>query len=111
MPKKATCTARSVNAAATSTPKAANAAHKGEVCHGLRFTITDRRALRAVDLGIALATILYRRYPTQFDPAKMTRLLVHPATMDAIKAGRSLEEIHELWRSDFAERRKKYLIY
>ena len=64
--------------------------HKGEVCHGLRFTITDRRALRAVDLGIALATILYRRYPTQFDPAKMTRLLVHPATMDAIRAGQHL---------------------
>ncbi|HET7705661.1 MAG TPA: exo-beta-N-acetylmuramidase NamZ domain-containing protein [Thermoanaerobaculia bacterium] len=85
--------------------------HKGEVCHGLRFTITDRRALRAVDLGIALATILYRRYPTQFDPGKMTRLLVHPATMDAIKAGRSLEEIKAMWASDFEERRKKYLIY
>ncbi len=85
--------------------------HKGEVCHGLRFTITDRRALRAVDLGIALATILYRRYPAQFDPEKMTRLLVHPATMDAIKAGKSIEEIHELWGSDFEERRKKYLIY
>ncbi|MGZ8867522.1 MAG: exo-beta-N-acetylmuramidase NamZ domain-containing protein [Thermoanaerobaculia bacterium] len=85
--------------------------HKGEVCHGLRFTITDRKALRAVDLGVALATILYRRYPSRFDPDKMTRLLMHPATMDAIKAGKALGEIRELWRSDFAERRAKYLIY
>lgn len=85
--------------------------HKGEACGGVRFTITDRRALRSVDLGIKLATILERDYPTQFPIDEMQRLLRHPATLEAIRAGKSLDEIHALWRSDFAERRAKYLLY
>ena len=85
--------------------------HKGELCHGLRFTVTDRRSLQAVDLGISLATILYRLYPGRFDLDKTDRLLKHTATKDAIKAGKTLAEIKALWTSDFEERRSRYLIY
>lgn len=85
--------------------------HKGEACSGVRFTITDRKSLRSVDLGIAIATILARDYPAQFPLDKMQRLLRHPATLEAIRQGRSLGEIHSLWVSDFAERRAKYLLY
>jgi uncharacterized protein YbbC (DUF1343 family)/CubicO group peptidase (beta-lactamase class C family) len=85
--------------------------HKGEPCGGVRMTITDRRTLRAVDVGIAIATILERLYPAQFDENKMTRLLRHPATLDAIRAGKPLAEIRQLWPSDFGERRAKYLLY
>ncbi|HUP50393.1 MAG TPA: DUF1343 domain-containing protein, partial [Thermoanaerobaculia bacterium] len=85
--------------------------HKDEPCQGIRFTITDRRALRAVDLGVAVATILYRLYPAQFDPGKMAHLLLHPPTLEAIRAGRSLEEIRAVWGSDFEERRGRYLLY
>ncbi len=81
---------------------------KGQECGGVRMAITDRRALHAVDVGIAIATILERLYRDQFDEAKMTRLLRHAATLDAIRAGKSLDEIHALWSSDFAERRAKY---
>lgn len=83
--------------------------HKGEACGGVRFTLTDRKAFRAVDLGIALATILVRDYPSQFPLDKMQRLLRHPPTLEAIRQGKSLAEIHALWLSDFAERRAKYL--
>ena len=85
--------------------------HKGESCGGVRMTITDRQALRAVDVGIAAATILQRLYPTQFDAEKMMFLLRHRATLDAIKAGKSLAEIKALWPSDFEARRAKYLLY
>ncbi|HEX7421071.1 MAG TPA: DUF1343 domain-containing protein [Thermoanaerobaculia bacterium] len=85
--------------------------HKGESCAGVRFTITDRKTLRPVDLGIAVATILERDYPSQFPLDKMQRLVRHPATLDAIRAGKPLGEIHSLWISDFAERRAKYLLY
>ncbi len=85
--------------------------HKGESCGGVRMTITDRRALRAVDVGIAIATTLVRDYGAQFPVDKMERLLRHPATLDAIKAGKSLDEIHALWASDFEARRAKYLMY
>ena len=85
--------------------------HKGELCKGLHFNITDRRAFRAVDLGIALASILHRLYPEQFPAEKMKRLLLHPATLEAIEGGSSLNEIKALWSSDFEERRRKYLLY
>jgi Exo-beta-N-acetylmuramidase NamZ, C-terminal len=77
----------------------------------VRFSITDRKALRAVDVGISLATILERDYPSQFPIDKMQRLLRHPATLDAIRAGKSLDEIHALWAPGFEERRAKYLLY
>ncbi len=85
--------------------------HKGESCGGVRMTITDRDALRPVDVGIAIATLLYRDFPAQFPVEKMTRLLRHPATLEAIKAGKSLAEIQALWANDFAARRAKYLMY
>jgi hypothetical protein len=75
------------------------------------MTITDRRALRAVDVGIAIATTLVRDYGAQFPVDKMQRLLRHQATLDAIKAGKPLDEIHALWASDFGARRAKYLMY
>ncbi|MGZ5476573.1 MAG: exo-beta-N-acetylmuramidase NamZ domain-containing protein, partial [Thermoanaerobaculia bacterium] len=85
--------------------------HKGEVCGGVRIAITDRNALRSVDAGIAIATILQRDYPGQFPLDKIQRLLRHKPTFAAIRAGKSLDEIHALWSSDFAERRAKYLMY
>ncbi|HSP34527.1 MAG TPA: exo-beta-N-acetylmuramidase NamZ domain-containing protein [Thermoanaerobaculia bacterium] len=85
--------------------------HKGEPCGGVRMQINDRRALRSVDVGIAIATQLVKDYGAQFPADKMARLLRHPATLDAIKAGKSLDEIHRLWVSDFDLRRGKYLLY
>lgn len=88
--------------------------HQGEECGGLRLRITDRRALRPVDLGIAIAMILQRLYPDKFDLEKTAHLLRHPPTLEAIRAGKSLEEIHALWKPElqaFEERRKQYLMY
>jgi uncharacterized protein YbbC (DUF1343 family)/CubicO group peptidase (beta-lactamase class C family) len=85
--------------------------HKGEACSGVRFTITDRKAMRPVDAGIALATILVHDYGAQFPVDKMKRLLRHEGTLEAVRAGKSLEEIHALWASDFPARRGKYLLY
>ncbi|HSP15046.1 MAG TPA: exo-beta-N-acetylmuramidase NamZ domain-containing protein [Thermoanaerobaculia bacterium] len=91
------------------TPEAS--VHKGESCGGVRLTITDRGAMRPVDVGISLATILVHDYGPQFPLDKMQRLLRHPATLDAIRAGKSLEEIRALWASDFPARRARYLLY
>ena len=96
-------------AAVKFTPEAS--IHKGEACGGVRIAITDRKGLRAVDAGIAIATILQRDYPGQFPLDKMQRLLRHRATLEAIRAGKSLDEIHSLWSSDFPQRRAKYLMY
>jgi uncharacterized protein YbbC (DUF1343 family)/CubicO group peptidase (beta-lactamase class C family) len=85
--------------------------HKDQPCGGLRLTVTDRKALRPVDVGISLATVLYRLYPTHFDPEKMHRLLRHRPTLEAIKANKPLGEIRSLWGSEFEVRRTRHLLY
>jgi len=83
-------------------------------CGGVRMTITDRRTLRPVATGIAIALVLHRLYPNDFALEKIAPLLRDPATLDAIRADKPLAEIVSMWRQDeaaFAARRAKYLLY
>jgi uncharacterized protein YbbC (DUF1343 family) len=87
---------------------------KGESCGGLRFVVTDRRALRPVRTGLALAVTLQRMYGDRFALDKMERLLRDPGMLEAIRAGRSIEDVTALYRADeetFKERRAKYVMY
>jgi uncharacterized protein YbbC (DUF1343 family) len=87
---------------------------KDKPCGGVAFVITDREKLNAVDLGITLALILERLYPGDFALAKVNTLLQHPATIEGIKAGKSLAEIKGAWLgelADFKRRRKPFLLY
>jgi uncharacterized protein YbbC (DUF1343 family) len=57
---------------------------------------------------------LYRIYPDDLPIDKMAHLLLHPPTMEAIKAGKPLKEIRAGWQKEldeFQKRRAKYLIY
>jgi len=98
--------------AATFTPSTSNFAK--QQCGGVRMTITDRRALRPVATGVAIALVLHRLYPNDFALDKLAPLLRDPATLEAIRAGKPLAEIVSMWREDeaaFALRRAKYLLY
>jgi len=67
-----------------------------------------------VDVGLQLAKTLYRLYPNDFDPEKMSNLLRHTPTIEAIKGDKSLRQIRENWRGeidDFLKIRAKYLMY
>ncbi|MBA4150572.1 MAG: DUF1343 domain-containing protein [Verrucomicrobia bacterium] len=86
----------------------------GVECGGVHCVVTDREKLNAVDIGIVAAQIIHRLYPKDFDIEKMERLLGHNATLNAIKEGKSLEEIKKIWAPDleqFAKRRQEFLIY
>jgi uncharacterized protein YbbC (DUF1343 family)/CubicO group peptidase (beta-lactamase class C family) len=84
--------------------------HKGEECGGVRIAITDRRALRSLDVGVTIAATLARLYPQQFPVDKIQPLLRHRATLEAIRAGKGLEEIRGLWDlSGFEQRRARYV--
>ena len=61
--------------------------HKDQECGGVRIAITDRRALRSVDAGVAIASALARLYPNQFPVDEIQPLLRHRATLEAIRAG------------------------
>ncbi len=87
---------------------------KGEACGGVRFVLTDRKALQPVKTGVALAITLRRLYGDKFDVAKMDRLLRKPSILEAIAAARPLDEVVAMWQADekaFGERRSKYLLY
>lgn len=88
--------------------------YKDESCGGINILLTDREKCPVVDIGVAIATLLNEWYPQQFGVERMHTLLGDQPTLEAIKAGKSLADIHELWaakRDEFGERRKKYLLY
>jgi uncharacterized protein YbbC (DUF1343 family)/CubicO group peptidase (beta-lactamase class C family) len=94
------------------TPKAS--VHQGKECGGVYILVRDRDRCRVVDVGLVIAKTLYRLYPMDFEPEKMSHLLLHPPTLEAIKADRPLSEIHASWQpelDEFLKRREKYLIY
>jgi uncharacterized protein YbbC (DUF1343 family) len=82
---------------------------EGKQCHGVRFTVTDRKAFKPVAAGIAIAAALQRLYPNDFALDKLAPLLRDPETLEAIRAGRAVS-----WADDeaaFSARREKYLLY
>jgi uncharacterized protein YbbC (DUF1343 family)/CubicO group peptidase (beta-lactamase class C family) len=94
------------------TPKSSVFQH--ELCGGVQLIVTDRARLNAVELGITLALTLQGLYPGQFALDKVQTLLQHPPTIEAIRAGKSLEEIRRLWQTDlesFHRRRQSFLLY
>jgi len=87
---------------------------KGQPCAGVGFVITDREKLNAVDVGLTLALVLQRLYPNDFALAKLNTLLLRPATIEDIRAGKSLAEIKQTWAAELAEfkkRRAPFLLY
>jgi uncharacterized protein YbbC (DUF1343 family) len=62
--------------------------HKDQECGGVRLTITDRRALRSVHAGLAIAAALVRLYGDRFPVDKLQPLLRHKPTLEEIRAGR-----------------------
>lgn len=88
--------------------------HKDKLCKGVYIMLTDRDHCSVVDVGLLIAETLCRLYPKDFNPDKMSHLLLHPATMDAIKANKPLKDIRASWQKDldeFQQRRAKYLLY
>jgi uncharacterized protein YbbC (DUF1343 family)/CubicO group peptidase (beta-lactamase class C family) len=88
--------------------------HKDKPCGGVYLLLTDRDRCNVVDVGLQIAETLYRLYPNDFKPEKLSHLLLHEPTLDAIKAGKPLSEIRAGWQKDldeFQKRRAKYLLY
>ena len=83
-------------------------------CEGIRLEVTDRNSLDCTKMGVAIASAFQRLYPGRFNLEKVNRLLQHDATWEAIRTGKSMAEIQNLWiveRNDFLKRRARYLLY
>ena len=87
---------------------------KDQPCRGVNIILTDRDQCHAVDIGITIARILHRAHPKDWNLAKFDRLLGHPATIEAIRGGKTLAEIKQMWAEEIAQfqaRRTPHLIY
>ena len=88
--------------------------YSGQRCGGVGVRIMDRQAVRAMRLGMEIATILRRLYPEKFDPEKLMFLVGNAETIRQLQAGTGPEQIVESWSADLANfdvLRKKYLLY
>lgn len=94
------------------TPKAST--FQGQVCGGIHLMVTDRDRFQAVDVGMAIALILKRTYPTQFALEKFNDLLKDSRITEGILNRRTLEDLKAAWGpklEDFKRRRSGFLLY
>ncbi len=88
--------------------------YKGELCQGVRVVLTDRNILQTMRMGIEIAVALDKRYPEQFETAKLIELLGNAATIEQVSNSRNPAAIVAGWNSDlnaFQKMRKKYSLY
>jgi uncharacterized protein YbbC (DUF1343 family) len=88
--------------------------YAGQRCGGVAMRITDRASVRAMRVGLEIASLLKRLYPQQFDPSKLSFLIGNIATIQQIQAGTPPEKIISSWSADlekFDQLRRKYFLY
>jgi uncharacterized protein YbbC (DUF1343 family) len=86
----------------------------GQTCGGVYILLSDRDALNAVDLGLLLITTFQRLYPGDFALDRVHTLLRDEVALEAVRAGKSVEEIKAQWAPalrTFGARRQAFLLY
>ena len=92
----------------------ASSTFAGKRCGGVRFTITDRDALRPVALGIEVAVALRDLYPTDWQRANLISLLANRETFERLERGETADAIVKSWErslEEFRRRRAPFLLY
>jgi uncharacterized protein YbbC (DUF1343 family) len=86
--------------------------HKGKACGGVQLIVDDWARFRSVRTGLALACVLRRLYPDDWQVERFDALLAHRATWEGVKGGASWQELEKAWQPErFRERRRAYLLY
>lgn len=86
----------------------------GQLCNGVQFVLTQRNILNAPELGIEIASMLYKLYPTNYRLKSIERLLSNQATLHALENGDDPQSIAESWQAGiaaFEAKRSGYLLY
>jgi uncharacterized protein YbbC (DUF1343 family) len=86
----------------------------GKPCSGVRITVTDRRALDPVHLGLSIAAALHKLHAAEWHIAELDRMLLDPGVVHALDAGESASSVEALWAGElaaFRAKRDKYLLY
>jgi uncharacterized protein YbbC (DUF1343 family) len=92
----------------------AAALYAGQRCGGVAMRITDRQAVRAMRVGIEIATVLKKLYPGNFDPTKLLELLGNAETIRQLQNDTPPDQIVASWSKDldaYDAVRKRYPLY
>jgi uncharacterized protein YbbC (DUF1343 family) len=87
---------------------------KNQWCYGVQIVLLNRQILDSADLGIEIASALYRLYPKDFQIDKTLGLIGSRKVLQAIKAGQDPATIALDWQGpleQFCMLRLKYLLY
>ena len=85
----------------------------GKTIPGIAFTVTDRNALDAPEMGIEVVSALHHLYP-QFPLAKTTNLIANAGVMQSLANREDPRKIAADWAADlaaFERQRQPYLLY
>ncbi|MFM7319669.1 MAG: exo-beta-N-acetylmuramidase NamZ domain-containing protein [bacterium] len=85
-----------------------------EKCNGVYIQVTSRDLVNGVDIGLAMAATLKKLYPSEWKPEKMNVICVNQKLVDAVTRGATLRQLKAIAAeglADYADRRKKALIY
>lgn len=88
--------------------------YAGQRCGGAGVRITDRQAVRSMRMGMEIASVLKKLYPTNFDPAKLIELIGNERTIQQLQQETPPEQIVASWAADlsaFDSVRRKYFLY
>lgn len=101
-------------ATAAFTPTASK--HKGQLCHAVTLTVTDRGKLEPFWTGVQIVNAIYRLHSDKFEwlPDHFDHLCGTDAIRKAIVAGSSLDDLKKRWLAEcetFDQTRRKYLQY
>jgi uncharacterized protein YbbC (DUF1343 family) len=91
-----------------------NGLYAGKRCGGVGVRIGDRAAVRAMNMGLEIATLLQRMYPQNFDASKTIVLLGNAETVQKLKDGAPPSDIVSSWHtalSDYDKTRQHYFLY
>jgi len=88
--------------------------YAGERCGGVGVRITDRAAVRSMRMGLEIAELLRKMYPSNFDPAKLLLLVGNVDTIRQLQENVPAEKIVTSWSDALAaydQTRRKYFLY
>jgi len=81
---------------------------------GVKLEVVDRKAYLAAPLGLALAQALVALFPTQWDAARLDRMLAHAATVQGVIAQTPTSQLMQGWTDElevFSRLRNDALLY
>jgi uncharacterized protein YbbC (DUF1343 family) len=86
----------------------------GQLCKGIEFIVTDRDKLDSPELGLEVASALYKLFPQTFQIDKIDQLLLNQTAVQALKAGEDPRKVTENDRNaleEFKRGRAAALLY